>query len=182
MRLVRNFASFAVILGVLTVVSATAQKYNNPLSGRALEQKIFKELRGLPYYGVFDHITYQVNGNSVVLGGSVYSNGTKKSAERAVEKIAGVSQVVNNIEQIGGSPLDDSIRVRAFRTFANGGLGRYFPEIDPSVRIIVDRGRLTLEGYVSSRGDYNLFNILANGVSGTFRVTNNLKVGRDDRR
>jgi osmotically-inducible protein OsmY len=50
---------------------------------------------------------------------------------------------------------------------------------NPSVRIIVDRGHVELEGYVANRGDYNLLNILANGVPGVFSVNNKLVVGKE---
>ncbi|MBC7899371.1 MAG: BON domain-containing protein, partial [Saprospiraceae bacterium] len=59
-----------------------------------------------------------------------------------------------------------------------GGLYRYLNNVNPSVRLIVDRGHVTLEGYVANRGDYNLMNILAN-VSGVFSVTNNLVIEKD---
>ncbi|HKX82716.1 MAG TPA: BON domain-containing protein, partial [Pyrinomonadaceae bacterium] len=55
-------------------------------------------------------------------------------------------------------------------------LSRYLWPTNPSVRLIVDRGKIFLEGYVANRGDYNLMNIAANGVSGAFSVTNNLKI------
>jgi osmotically-inducible protein OsmY len=50
----------------------------------------------------------------------------------------------------------------------------------PSVRIIVENGRVTLEGYVASKGTSNLMYLLANRVPGTFKVTNNLIVDRND--
>jgi osmotically-inducible protein OsmY len=52
-------------------------------------------------------------------------------------------------------------------------------EPNPSVRIIVDGGRVTLEGYVNNRGTANLMNILANGIPGVFSVTNNLVTNKD---
>jgi hyperosmotically inducible protein len=44
------------------------------------------------------------------------------------------------------------------------------------IRIIVKNGHVTLEGVVSSEADKNIANIRANGVSGVFSVTNNLRV------
>ena len=44
---------------------------------------------------------------------------------------------------------------------------------------MVDNGHVTLEGYVANRGDYNLANILANGVSGVFSVQNNLVIEKE---
>jgi osmotically-inducible protein OsmY len=51
--------------------------------------------------------------------------------------------------------------------------------VNPSVRLIVDRGNVSLEGYVANRGDYNTMNVLAHGVPGVFSVTNNLVIDND---
>jgi hyperosmotically inducible periplasmic protein len=108
----------------------------------------------------------------------------KKDAERSVKKVQGVRNVVNQIEILPLSRFDDSIRLRTLRTFSTrgGSLYRYLQGTNPSVRIIVDRGHITLEGIVSSRGDSNLANILANQVAGVFSVKNNLQIERDSRR
>ncbi|MDH3493791.1 MAG: BON domain-containing protein, partial [Acidobacteriota bacterium] len=75
------------------------------------------------------------------------------------------------------SSFDDAIRRRALRSFVgSAGIYRYLIGPTPSMRIIVDRGHLTLEGYVSSRGDLRLANILAQSVPGVFSVTNNLQL------
>jgi hyperosmotically inducible periplasmic protein len=48
--------------------------------------------------------------------------------------------------------------------------------VQKPIRIIVKSGRVTLEGVVDNDADKNLAGIRANGVSGTFQVTNNLQV------
>lgn len=68
------------------------------------------------------------------------------------------------------------------RTLAAKGLFRYLQEPNPSVRLIVDGGRVEIEGFVANRGDYNLMNILVNGVSDVFSVTNNLMVEKEGAR
>jgi osmotically-inducible protein OsmY len=63
------------------------------------------------------------------------------------------------------------------RNFVNSaGLYGYLREPSPSVRIIVENGRVTLEGYVSNRGTANLMSSLANQVPGVFSVRNNLVI------
>jgi hyperosmotically inducible protein len=149
------------------------------VSSKTLEQKIFKELIKLPRYGVFDNIKFQLDGSTVILSGKVAVAMNRKDAERSIERISGVQRVVNNIEVLPPSPYDNSIRQRMLQTFADKGLYRYLWEPRPSVRIVVDRGRVELEGYVANRGDYNLMNILANGVSGVFQVRNNLIIEKE---
>ena len=170
--------SFAII--ALSFVGINAQNFaGGEKPTGSVERQIFKELLSLPRYGAFDHITYQLNGSTVVLGGKVITLGTKSMAGRVVKDIPGITEVVNNIEELPVGGYDDRIRRQAYATFVNRGPGQYFATINPDVRIIVERGRITLEGYVSSRNDSNVLNILANGIPGVFSVQNNLIVGRD---
>lgn len=184
MKFIRYFLILAIAIFGVSAVDVSAQRYadDKQVSSRTLEQKIFKQLIKLPYYGVFDNIKYEVNGDTVVLSGKVAVARNRKDAENVVEDIAGVRQVVNNIEVLPPSSFDNSIRRRVLRTFADRGLYRYLWEPNPSVRIIVDHGHIELEGYVATRGDSNLMNILANGVSGVFSVRNNLVVEKDSSR
>ena len=178
MKYIRSFAIISFALLSLLAFDAKAQTPQTEL-----EQKIFKKIIGLPYYGVFDHISYKVDGRTVTLYGRVASLGTRKDAERAVRKIDGVETVINNIKDLPPSSFDNTIRRQIVRDFYNrgGSLYRYLQGPNPSIRIIVENGRVTLEGYVSNRGDSNLANILANGVNGVFNVRNNLIVGKGDR-
>ncbi len=168
-----------VFVGISVVgVSAQGGTSASLQSPKTIAQKAHSSLRGLPRYGVFDNITIDVQGSTVILGGKVITLGTKSAAANAVKDIPGVTEVVNNIDELPPSPFDDRIRREAYRTFVSRGPGQYFPDLNPDVRIIVENGQITLEGYVHSDGDRNMLNILANGVSGAFKVTNNLVVGR----
>ena len=180
MKFIRYFLILAVAVFGVSLTDVNAQSSSKRGEPATIEQKVFKEINKLPYYGLFDNIKYQVNGSTVILSGKVNSLGLKKSAERVVKKIDGVETVVNNIEELPPSSLDSRIRRQLAREFArSGGLYRYLWEPNPSVRIIVDRGRVELEGFVANRGDYNLMNILANSVPGVFGVKNNLIVESD---
>ena len=173
---------FASVLAVATISFATVNawsyvpKTDDPV--RSTEQKVYHELLKLPHYGVFDYIGFTVNGTTVTLTGKTYSLGTKAAAARYVKDIPGVSNVINNIEELPLSSFDDRIRRQALRTFSDHGLSGYFWETDPDVRFIVQNGRVTLEGFVHGQGDKDAMNILANGISGVFSVQNNLVVGK----
>jgi hyperosmotically inducible periplasmic protein len=75
------------------------------------QEKLIKEVRHqlvmLPYYSVFDNLTYKVEGGQVTLYGQVTRPTLKSDAEAAVKSIKGVSSVVNNIEVLPLSPMDD---------------------------------------------------------------------------
>jgi hyperosmotically inducible periplasmic protein len=138
------------------------------------------ELVTLPWYGVFDNLQYQVNGDEVILSGQVISEHatTKHDAENAVKRISGVTKVVNNIEVLPPLPFDDQIRMAEYRAiFSQSNLGGYSMGSIPQIRIIVHNGHVTLEGKVMNQMDRNIAGITANSVSGVFSVTNNLQIG-----
>jgi hyperosmotically inducible protein len=142
-----------------------------------VQKRVRKELVTLPWYGVFDNLAYKVEGGTVTLYGQVVRPSTRSDAENRVERIPGVTRVVNNIRVLPLSSFDDSIRRRTYNEIRRkAGLYRYLMGANPSIHIIVDRGHVTLEGVVSTRGDANLAYIAARGVPGTFSVTNNLRV------
>ncbi|MEP6903520.1 MAG: BON domain-containing protein [Actinomycetota bacterium] len=179
MKYIRNFLIISFAFLSFLAFDAKAQTPQN-----GLEKQVFKELIKLPDYGVFDHIAYKVDGNNVTLYGKVANARNKKDAERWVKDIDGVGSVVNNIEILPFSGFDNSIRQQTVRSFYRdgGSLYRYLQEPNPAMRIIVENGNVTLEGYVANRGDYNIANILANGVSGVFSVKNNLIIGKEEYR
>ena len=177
MNRIRNFALLTLAVLIFAVSGVNAQNFSNNGSARTVEQKIFKQINKLPYYGVFDQIAFSYNSGTVTLYGKVANAINRKSAERVIKDIDGVKNVVNNIEILPLGSFDNDIRRQTLREFASRGLYRYLWEPNPSVRIIVDRGHVALEGYVANRGDANLMNILANGIPGVFSVKNNLIVG-----
>ena len=140
-------------------------------------REIRHELVMLPYYGVFDNLAYKVDGYKVTLMGQVTRPTLKSDAERVVKDIEGVEQVTNNIEVLPLSPNDDRIRLAAYRTiYGQTALNRYALNAVPPIHIIVNNGKLTLEGVVANEGDKNIAGIQANSVPGVFSVTNNLRV------
>jgi osmotically-inducible protein OsmY len=136
------------------------------------------ELVMLPYYNIFDDLAFRVEGSTVTLLGAVVRPSLKDDAGRVVKKVPGVEQVVNNIEVLPLSPMDDQIRRAEYRAiYGDPSIStRYGFRALPSIHIIVKNGHVTLEGVVANQGDKNLIGIKANGVSNVFSVTNNLLV------
>jgi hyperosmotically inducible protein len=147
----------------------------------AADDKLMKEVRHelvmLPYYSVFDNLAYRVDGSRVTLFGQVVRPTLKSDAENVVKRVEGVTAVDNQIEVLPVSPNDDSIRRAVYRAiFSKPELDRYAMGAIPSIHIIVRNGNVTLVGVVSTEMDKNVANITANGVSGVFKVTNELQV------
>jgi hyperosmotically inducible protein len=165
------------ILLALVLCAAGAMAATRPSDDLQTSERIRKELVTLPYYGVFDNINYEFDGDTATLSGQVVRPITRSDAARRVAKIKGVERVVNNIEVLPLSSFDNSIRVRAYNSiFRTASLYRYALGVNPSIHIVVDNGKITLEGIVDNGTDRDLAYIAANGVSGAFSVTNNLRV------
>jgi hyperosmotically inducible periplasmic protein len=144
-----------------------------------LEREVRHELVTLPYYDVFDNLSFQVNGTHVILSGQVVRPTLKSSAENVVKDIEGVEKVTNNIEVLPVSPNDDRIRIAVYRAiYSHTALQRYSLRAVPPIHIIVKNGNVILEGVVANEGDKNIANIQANGVSGVFSVKNNLRIDK----
>lgn len=178
MKIFNKFLVFTIAIVTFSSLTVSAQGLSGDTS--VIGQQVQKKILRLPYYEVYDYIAFSVDGGTVTLTGKVKNATNKRSAESVVEDIPGVTSVVNNIEILPPSGFDDDIRRGLYARLSNaGGLSGYLWPTNPDVRLIVDNGHITLEGIVRNRGDYNLMNITARGVPGSFTVTNNLKIEKD---
>jgi hyperosmotically inducible protein len=142
-----------------------------------LAKEVRHELVMLPYYSVFDNLAFRVDGSKVTLFGQVTRPVLKSDAENVVKRIEGVTSVDNQIEVLPLSPNDDRIRMAVYRAlFSRPQLQRYGMGAVPSIHIIVKNGNVTLVGVVDNEMDKNVAGIAANGVTGVFKVTNDLQV------
>ena len=147
-------------------------------SDEYLKREVRHELLTVPWYSVFDILQYSVNGNDVTLTGAVVNPTVKSDAENAVKHIEGVEKVIDQIEVLPASPMDDQIRRAEYRAiYSQGTLSRYSLGSFQAIHIIVKGGHVTLEGNVDTQADKDAANIYANGVANVFSVTNNLVVG-----
>jgi hyperosmotically inducible periplasmic protein len=185
----KNYGSLLKFLstGILVAVMAFTFGVSSVRAGNtttpnvsAIANQVQHNLAMLPWYGVFDHVDYMVNGTEVILNGQVISEHatTKDDAGKFVTSIPGVTKVVNNIEVLPPSPFDNQIRRAEYRTvFSQADLGRYTMGAIPQVHIIVKNGHVSLEGVVMNQMDKNVAGIVANTVPGVFSVENNLRIG-----
>jgi hyperosmotically inducible protein len=179
------FIGATVFALALAAVPGQAQDKNHAdraaTMGAVGQDRISREVRHelvmLPYYGVFDNLAYKVEGGTVTLLGQVTRPTLKSDAGNVVKGIEGVTRVENQIQVLPASTMDDRIRIAEYRAiFGKPGLDRYAMQAVPPIHIIVDNGKVTLEGVVATEADKNQAGIYANGVSGVFSVANNLRV------
>jgi hyperosmotically inducible protein len=164
---------------VLALASAALARQAAPSAAATarITKEVRHELLMLPYFTVFDVLSYKVDGYNVTLIGQVTRPTLKSDAENVVKKIEGVEHVDNQIEVLPVSPNDDRIRRAVYRAiYGYPALQKYALGVQQPIRIIVKNGNVTLEGVVDNDADKNIANIRANGVSGVFSVKNNLQV------
>jgi len=173
----------AMLFASLLALAALGTAQDSQTSAKS-QDRIIKEVRHellmLPYFGVFDYIAFKVDGTTVTLLGQVVRPTLKSDSENAVKHIEGVDRVVNQIEVLPASPMDDRLRLQLFRAiYQDPSLQKYELGVQKPIRIIVKNGRVSLEGVVDNDADKNLAGLRANGVPGIFAVTNNLQVSKD---
>jgi len=174
----RNALSHMVLTATLAVVpfGAFGAVENGPADAATIAKKVRHELVMLPFYGIFDNLAFEVNDGTVTLHGAVTRPTLKSSAERVTQMVPGVTSVINRIEVLPLSRFDDDVRLRvAWAVYGQSALNRYALGAQPSIRILVKNGEVTLEGVVLNEMDLNIANLQANGVFGVFKVTNNLR-------
>ena len=142
-----------------------------------IEREVRRELVTLPFYSLFDNFTFSVCGETVTLRGKVSRPTLKSDAENVVKRIEGVEKVSNLIEVLPLSPNDDRLRMALYRAiYGHSTLQTLSVRAVPPIHIIVENGNVTLEGIAANEMQKNIAGIQANGVSGVFSVTNNLRV------
>jgi hyperosmotically inducible periplasmic protein len=169
-----------VVVMLLSLATLGLTQDRDQPSAKAQERitrEVRHELLMLPYFGVFDNIAFKVDGYTVTLLGQVVRPTLKSDAGNVVKHIEGVEKVDNQIEVLPPSSMDDRLRLRLYRAiYGYPALEKYALGVQKPIRIIVKNGNVTLEGVVDNEGDKNFAGIRANGVSGIFSVTNNLRV------
>ena len=174
-RLLLLLTLSAALLAAPAVSAANLAVVGTPNS--RIEREVRHELVMLPYYSVFDDLSFEVNGGTVILTGKVTKPVLKDDAERAAKRIEGVERVENRIQVLPLSPFDDRIRLAAFRAiYGAPALNRYAHQAIPPIHIIVENGNITLEGVVANQMDRSLAEMKARQVHGAFSITNHLRV------
>ncbi len=177
-----NLMTTLALTGALMVAApgfATTTHAEMAASDAALAKRVRHEVVMLPFITVFDNFSFHVENGKVTLLGQTIRPTLRSSAENVVKRLEGVTSVDNRIEVLPLSRFDDDVRLRVARAiFGSNMLFRYGLGANPSIRIIVKNGDVTLEGVVINDGDRNFANIAANAVFGVFSVKNNLRVDR----
>jgi hyperosmotically inducible protein len=181
----------SAIAAVLLVSSAAAQANLSqfaPLSvsrvstfgENPIEHGVHSGLLKLPYFGVFDHLAYTVEGDTVILFGQVMNPNLIADAADVAWTVPGVNRVVNRIRFLPDSPVDNRIRLAIFSAiYSHPSLRHYgFLAGGGAIHIVVEGGAVSLEGEVSSNEVVRLACERASTVPGVAKIASHLTIGR----
>jgi len=158
---------------LIAVTPARAADKDNLKTFRDVQRQVLQ----YPHFTIFDSVDAQIDHGVVTLTGKVTMPYKRDDIAKRVSKVASVKEVRNQITVLPVSQFDDDLRVRIARAiYGNGNFRPYAFRANPPIHIIVEHGRVTLEGVVSNRMDSQLAYTAARQVPGVFQVTNNLRV------
>ncbi len=138
-------------------------------------QDVSRQVLRYTQFTIFDSIHAQVDEGVVTLSGKVTMPFKSDDIARRVARIEGVHTVRNEVTVLPVSLFDDDLRLRIARAiYGNSNFWTYGAMVNPPIHIIVEGGRVTLEGVVNSNIDRMLARSIASSFM-AFSVTNNLK-------
>ncbi|HEX8028703.1 MAG TPA: BON domain-containing protein [Vicinamibacterales bacterium] len=173
------FASLFVGMFVLTAKPAFSQDIER--KDLQVFNDIANQVNRYTQLTIFDSISASVNEGHVVLSGWVTMPFKRDDLERRVRKVDGVSIIDNQIGVLPVSQFDDELRFRIARAIYSHSLfWNYAAMASPPIRVVVNHGRVTLEGVVQSNVERMLARSLASGF-GAFDVKNDLKTDAEVR-
>jgi osmotically-inducible protein OsmY len=120
-------------------------------SDRAIRNDAETAILGYPRYGPFDAVGVKVEDGLVMLNGFVLDWLRRDEIEDRVARVEGVRDVRNDVRVQGFSLSDQRLRYEIYSRIYNDPMfERYAGWSDPPVRVLVERGRVTLAGTVGS--------------------------------
>jgi hyperosmotically inducible periplasmic protein len=143
-----------------------------------MESEVHRELLQLAFFGVFDHLEFAVHGDTVILHGQVFHPDLKYDAAEVVAGIPGVEQVINLITFLPDSPADNRVRIAVFTAIYGHSSMSIYTTVGGggAIHVVVQSGRVVLEGQVGSIGDARRAAGWARAVPGVVSVTSHLTV------
>jgi len=119
--------SLLLLVVTITLGPLAVSAQQTTVAPAQIATDVRKHLLSLPYYGVFDLLTFNVDNNdNVTLAGYVLTDTLKKDAEREVREVKGIKDVQNKIVIAQAFPLDDEIRHGVYHAiYGDSSLSRY---------------------------------------------------------
>jgi hyperosmotically inducible protein len=174
-------ALFATLFISLLTLSAPAYSQEPERKDLQIFNDIADQVNRYTQLTIFDSISASVTDGRVVLSGWVTMPYKRDDLEKRTARVTGVTTIDNKIGVLPVSQFDDELRFRIARAiYSHSSFWNYAAMVNPPIRIVVNRGRVSLEGVVQSNVERMLARSLASGF-GAFAVKNDLKTDAEVR-
>jgi hyperosmotically inducible periplasmic protein len=155
-------ARLTAVALILIAVSAPAFAQSGDLQ---TFRDVQKQVLRYPHFTIFDSVHAQIDNGVVTLTGKVTMPYKRDDIGRRVARVDGITEVNNRIEVLPVSQFDDDLRIRIARAiYSNPNFRPFASMVNPPIHVIVERGRVTLEGVVNS----NVDRVLARSIASSF--------------
>jgi osmotically-inducible protein OsmY len=144
-----------------------------------LQKELADKLRydRVGYGNAFNNLALNIQKGVVTVSGDVRDYPARDSAIAIAETTPGVKEVIDGINVLPLSPMDDDIRLRVARAiYGHPTLSKYAMDPQKPIRIVVENGHVTLYGVVDSTMDKQIAEIQAKSVPNVFSVDDKLIV------
>jgi len=169
------------ILSALLTVALTGPAWAGEPSNLQVFNDVSKSVQRYSYFTIFDSVHASIVDGVVTLSGKVTMPYKADDLVKRVAKVDGVTQVVNQLRVLPVSQFDNQLRAQIARAiYSNSALSNYGLGPNPSIHIIVEHGRVTLDGVVMNDMDRQIARSVVGSFS-TFGVKNELKTDEEVR-
>lgn len=165
-----RFAAIALVMLAVSTPAWAADRDNVQMF-----RDVQREVLRYSQFTIFDSVYAEVDNGVVTLTGKVTMPYKRDDIAKRVARLTGVRTVNNRMDVLPASLFDDELRIRIARAiYGNAHFWRYGTMVNPPIHVIVERGRVTLEGVVHN----NVDRMIARSIAGSFEafsLTNNLR-------
>jgi len=142
-------------------------------------REVSQQVNGYAWFTIFDSVHVGLDQGVVTLTGKVTLPFKADEIAKRVARVAGVRTVRNRLQVLPVSQFDTDLRMGLARAlYAHPALAQYALGANPPIHIIVERGRITLDGVVNNESDRLIATAVARSFT-SFGVTNNLKTDEE---
>jgi osmotically-inducible protein OsmY len=129
------------------------------------------------FYTMFDNVNVRVADGVATLTGVVTMSVKSKEFTKLASQVRGIQRVVNEIETLPASKMDDALRAEiAVKIYHSAAFSDHAKQRVGPVHIIVRDGMVTLTGVVDSEAERQRAGIIARHAYGTWSVDNQLRL------
>ena len=171
----------SALIALVVAASPAAAKQEVERNDLQVFNDVARQVDRYTQLTIFDSISASVTDGRVQLSGWVTMPYKRDDLEKRVRKVEGIVSVDNKIGVLPVSQFDDDLRFRIARAiYSHSSFWNYAAMANPPIRVVVNRGHVTLEGVVNSNVERMLARSLASGF-GAFDVKNELKTDAEVR-